>query len=104
MAVLTYQIASLDNGLAYTEIDIRESNLRVMQARVVNNSSQAVGITVKKSGNSVFHEVIASMDSIERNLPSSVKFSMDDGDLVWGYPPAMYMADIEIFFGHGEVY
>ena len=104
MAIQTYQIASFENGLAYAEIDVNDVNLRVMVARLVNNTDKSIGVTLTKGGNTVIHQVVMSGQTFSLNPPASIRFAMDAGDPVWSIPPAMTMGDIQIFVGNGEVY
>ena len=96
MAIVTHTIVSFANGLCRAEIDIDDKNLRVRRGRVINDSDRPAGIEVYKADSLAFSQDVAPHETIERNLPASIRFSMDVGDPVWGYPPAMTMADIRI--------
>lgn len=96
MAIITYTIASFANGLVRGEIDLDDNNLRVRRGRIINDSDRLAGIEVYKADSLAFSQDVAPHETIERNLPASIRFAMDAGDPVWNYPPAITMADIRI--------
>ena len=96
MAIVTYQIASFANGLVRGEIDLDDSTLRVRVGRVINNSDYPVLIEIFKAGISAVRQTVPAHQTVSKNLPASIEFTMDAGDPEWGYPPAITMGDISI--------
>ncbi len=103
MAIVTYTIASLADGLVRGEIDLDDKTLRVRVARVINDSDYPAYIEVFKAGTSMTSQIVAPHDTISKNIPAAmgINFTMDEGDPVWGYPPKMTMGDIEIHMRWG---
>ena len=96
MAIVTHQVASFANGLVRGEIDLDDISLKVKVARVINDSGYLVFIEVFKAGVSVGSATIPTYSTQSKNLPASVRFSMDESDPEHGISPEITMGDIQI--------
>ena len=91
MPIATQEIASFANGLVRIEVDLNEANLRLNKTRGINDSAFDVHVSVFKAGVLEGEVTIPAGQTVERNLPASIKLTAvpqpdpeDDGPISMG--------------------